>query len=164
MCLERAKKCLLPQTARRNANNDGTCTSIIKAVALGFGVKLDREVFYMRWIGGRDENSLECSFCHKREEIVGKLISSPSDYPRAYICNECVAVCASIIEDDRGIEEPGEAVEVTAPHPLLTHPLVSELMGAIERWIREESLGKSAVEEIAEVRRIAAMIAGTKPV
>src|SRR5205807_1343555 len=30
-----------------------------------------------------------------------KLISSPSDYPRAYICDECVAVCNSILEDDR---------------------------------------------------------------
>jgi ATP-dependent Clp protease ATP-binding subunit ClpX len=29
------------------------------------------------------------------------LISSPSDYPRAYICDECVAVCNSILEDDR---------------------------------------------------------------
>jgi ATP-dependent Clp protease ATP-binding subunit ClpX len=33
---------------------------------------------------------------------VAKLISSPSDYPRAYICDECVAVCNSILEDDRG--------------------------------------------------------------
>jgi hypothetical protein len=31
---------------------------------------------------------------------VGKLISSPSDYPRAYICPECIAVCNSIMEDD----------------------------------------------------------------
>ncbi len=33
--------------------------------------------------------------------MVGKLISSPSDYPRAYICDECIAVCNSILEDDR---------------------------------------------------------------
>jgi ATP-dependent Clp protease ATP-binding subunit ClpX len=32
---------------------------------------------------------------------VGKLISSPSDYPRAYICDECIAVCNSILEDDK---------------------------------------------------------------
>jgi ATP-dependent Clp protease ATP-binding subunit ClpX len=29
------------------------------------------------------------------------LISSPSDYPRAYICDECIAVCNSILEDDK---------------------------------------------------------------
>jgi len=44
---------------------------------------------------------LRCSFCHKSQDAVAKLISSPSDYPRAYICDECVAVCNSILEDDR---------------------------------------------------------------
>ena len=42
------------------------------------------------------------------EQRVGKLISSPSDYPRAYICDQCIAVCASILEDDRE-EEPARA-------------------------------------------------------
>jgi ATP-dependent Clp protease ATP-binding subunit ClpX len=46
-------------------------------------------------------DSLRCSFCHKAQEAVVKLISSPSDNPRAYICDECVAVCNSIMEDDR---------------------------------------------------------------
>src|SRR5271168_1171404 len=49
---------------------------------------------------GSDE-TLRCSFCHKSQDAVAKLISSPSDYPRAYICDECVAVCNSILEDDR---------------------------------------------------------------
>jgi ATP-dependent Clp protease ATP-binding subunit ClpX len=49
---------------------------------------------------GSEEN-LRCSFCHKSQDAVAKLISSPSDYPRAYICDECVAVCNSILEDDR---------------------------------------------------------------
>jgi ATP-dependent Clp protease ATP-binding subunit ClpX len=49
---------------------------------------------------GTDE-ILRCSFCHKSQDAVAKLISSPSDYPRAYICDECVAVCNSILEDDR---------------------------------------------------------------
>jgi ATP-dependent Clp protease ATP-binding subunit ClpX len=40
---------------------------------------------------------------------VAKLISSPSDYPRAYICDECVAVCNSILEDDRTEAQPGAA-------------------------------------------------------
>jgi len=45
---------------------------------------------------GTDE-ILRCSFCHKSQDAVAKLISSPSDYPRAYICDECVAVCNSSI-------------------------------------------------------------------
>jgi hypothetical protein len=47
------------------------------------------------------DSQLRCSFCHKSEDVVGKLISSPSDYQRAYICDECIAVCNSIMEDDK---------------------------------------------------------------
>jgi ATP-dependent Clp protease ATP-binding subunit ClpX len=47
------------------------------------------------------DDTLRCSFCHKSQDVVGKLISSPSDYPRAYICDECIAVCNSILEDDK---------------------------------------------------------------
>ena len=55
------------------------------------------------------EETLRCSFCHKSQDAVAKLISSPSDYPRAYICDECVAVCNSILEDDRGDAAPATA-------------------------------------------------------
>jgi ATP-dependent Clp protease ATP-binding subunit ClpX len=62
----------------------------------------------MKTARGSDE-SLRCSFCHKSQDAVAKLISSPSDYPRAYICDECVAVCNSILEDDRTETQPGAA-------------------------------------------------------
>jgi ATP-dependent Clp protease ATP-binding subunit ClpX len=62
----------------------------------------------MKTSRGSDE-SLRCSFCHKSQDAVAKLISSPSDYPRAYICDECVAVCNSILEDDRTEAQPGAA-------------------------------------------------------
>jgi ATP-dependent Clp protease ATP-binding subunit ClpX len=62
----------------------------------------------MKTSRGTDE-SLRCSFCHKSQDAVAKLISSPSDYPRAYICDECVAVCNSILEDDRSEAAPGVA-------------------------------------------------------
>ncbi len=47
---------------------------------------------------------------------MGKLISSPSDYPRAYICDECIAVCNSILEDDRS--EHASATPQKLPKPL----------------------------------------------
>ena len=47
------------------------------------------------------DDPLRCSFCHKTQEQVEKLISSPSDYSRAYICNECVGVCQTILEDEK---------------------------------------------------------------
>jgi ATP-dependent Clp protease ATP-binding subunit ClpX len=55
------------------------------------------------------DDGLRCSFCHKSQDAVAKLISSPSDYPRAYICDECVAVCNSILEDDRLDTKPAVA-------------------------------------------------------
>ena len=62
------------------------------------------------------EEMLRCSFCHKSQDAVAKLISSPSDYPRAYICDECVAVCNSILEDDR-TATPAAAVPNQLPKP-----------------------------------------------
>jgi ATP-dependent Clp protease ATP-binding subunit ClpX len=64
---------------------------------------------------GSDE-VLRCSFCHKSQDAVAKLISSPSDYPRAYICDECVAVCNSILEDDR-TAAPASATPNQLPKP-----------------------------------------------
>ena len=60
--------------------------------------------------------ALRCSFCHKSQDVVGKLISSPSDYPRAYICDECIAVCNSILEDDK--VEPLAGAPNRIPKPL----------------------------------------------
>ena len=61
------------------------------------------------------DDSLRCSFCHKSQDVVGKLISSPSDYPRAYICDECIAVCNSIIEDDRHDQSYGSPGKLPRP-------------------------------------------------
>jgi ATP-dependent Clp protease ATP-binding subunit ClpX len=55
------------------------------------------------------DDSLRCSFCHKSQDVVGKLISSPSDYPRTYICDECIAVCNSILKDDKS-DQPSSAL------------------------------------------------------
>ncbi len=62
------------------------------------------------------DDTLRCSFCHKSQDVVGKLISSPSDYPRAYICDECIAVCNSILEDDK--PEAAAAGPHKIPKPL----------------------------------------------
>jgi ATP-dependent Clp protease ATP-binding subunit ClpX len=56
---------------------------------------------------------------------VAKLISSPSDYPRAYICDECVAVCNSILEDDRS-ETHATAAPNHLPKPLEVKTFLDE--------------------------------------
>jgi len=77
---------------------------------------------------------LRCSFCHKSQDVVGKLISSPSDYPRAYICDECIAVCNSILEDDRPEKSYG------APHKL---PKPLELKEYLDQYV----IGQDAVKK-----------------
>jgi ATP-dependent protease Clp ATPase subunit len=46
-----------------------------------------------------DQQTLQCSFCNKTQDATAKLISSPSGYPRAYICDQCVLICNRQIEE-----------------------------------------------------------------
>ncbi len=93
------------------------------------------------------DDSLRCSFCHKSQDVVGKLISSPSDYPRAYICDECIAVCNSILEDDRSDQPYG------APHKL---PKPLELKEYLDQYVigQDATKKKLAVAVYNHYKRI----------
>ncbi len=92
--------------------------------------------------------------------MVRKLISSPSDYPRAYICDECIEVCLSILEDDRPGPSQSHVSPTSGSHPLLDHPLAPSLMHAIENWVQKESSGQNWVPAFGDVRRIAMQMLG----
>jgi ATP-dependent Clp protease ATP-binding subunit ClpX len=94
------------------------------------------------------EEILRCSFCHKSQDAVAKLISSPSDYPRAYICDECVAVCNSILEDDRAATPPA-----TAPNQL---PKPAEVKAFLDEYVigQEQTKKKLAVAVYNHYKRI----------
>ena len=96
---------------------------------------------------GSDE-ILRCSFCHKSQDAVAKLISSPSDYPRAYICDECVAVCNSILEDDRTATPPA-----TTPNQL---PKPQEVKTFLDEYVigQETTKKKLAVAVYNHYKRI----------
>jgi len=66
------------------------------------------------------EEMLHCSFCQKPQDAVAKLISSPGDHARAYICDECVAVCNSILEEDRGERVPTAQAKLPRPSEIKT--------------------------------------------
>jgi len=72
------------------------------------------------------EEPLHCSFCHKPQDAVGKLISSPGEHARAYICDECVAVCNNILEQERGERPP-------AGQPKLPRP--SEIKSFLDQYV-----------------------------
>ena len=107
------------------------------------------------------EGDLRCSFCSTSSSAVSKLIASPGEDPKSYICDQCVQTCASILEDDRlQIGHPVAIGSDQEASPLLTHPLTPQLLSLIEVWIRRESLGESSADELAEVRRLALRIVG----
>ena len=94
------------------------------------------------------EEILRCSFCHKLQDAVAKLISSPSDYPRAYICDECVAVCNSILEDDRAATPAA-----TTPNQL---PKPHEVKAFLDEYVigQEQTKKKLAVAVYNHYKRI----------
>jgi hypothetical protein len=92
-------------------------------------------------------NEMCCSFCRRKAPEV-KLISSPSDYPRAYICDQCIAVCTSILDDEEGERE---------------RDLWRELLDALRTWLERESEGADASSELDAVRRLATSILTGRP-
>ena len=61
----------------------------------------------------RDKSSVTCSFCHKKQEQVDKLIAGPN----VYICNECVDLCCSIIDSEPAARHSDFDIEAL-PKPL----------------------------------------------
>ena len=59
-------------------------------------------------MAGRSDDKFRCSFCGKTQEQVRKLIAEPQG---AYICDECVDICAEIIEEELGEDAEGAVEE-----------------------------------------------------
>lgn len=56
-----------------------------------------------------------CSFCRRSHRDVGPLVEGPGD---VYICNECVDLCASIIDQEKKRRGPsGKVAKVNTPSP-----------------------------------------------
>ena len=64
----------------------------------------------------RSDDEIRCSFCGKSQGQVRKLIAGPKG---AYICDECVDICAEIIEEEFENEEETGAAEETEQINLL---------------------------------------------
>ena len=48
-----------------------------------------------------DKREVRCSFCGRTQEEVKRIIAGPN----AYICNECIAICAEILDEEGTTEE-----------------------------------------------------------
>ena len=69
------------------------------------------------------QRAVRCSFCGKHQDQVRRLIAGPG----AYICNECVQLCMSILEDEHDTVQTA-AVEVpdAIPTPREIHKVLDQ--------------------------------------
>ncbi len=55
-----------------------------------------------------------CSFCGKSQDEVNKIIAGPD----VYICDECVELCMSIIEEEKQFERRADPIKVLKPQEI----------------------------------------------
>ncbi len=58
-------------------------------------------------MAGKGSDNIRCSFCNKTQDQVKKMIAGPAG---VYICDECVEICADIVEEE--YEEEAEETEL----------------------------------------------------
>lgn len=86
-----------------------------------------------------DEKNIRCSFCGKTQGQVKKLIAGPAG---VFICDECVDICADIIEEE---EEEMEAVRSTELDINLIKP------AEIKKFLDEYVIGQEAAKKVLSV-------------
>jgi ATP-dependent Clp protease ATP-binding subunit ClpX len=62
----------------------------------------------------KNDDILRCSFCNKSQNDVRKLIAGPT----VFICDECVAVCQDIIDEDQNFEPSARNLHLPKPHDI----------------------------------------------
>ncbi|MCQ2475749.1 MAG: ATP-dependent Clp protease ATP-binding subunit ClpX [Clostridia bacterium] len=60
-----------------------------------------------------DERKVSCSFCHKTQDQVSRMIAGDG----VYICNECIDLCQSIMDDEPKYNHPGRHERTSLPKP-----------------------------------------------
>ncbi len=65
--------------------------------------------------GKGTDGKVRCSFCNKTQDQVRKLIAGPAG---VYICDECVDICADIIEEEYDEEPIGSGIDINLLKPV----------------------------------------------
>lgn len=84
-------------------------------------------------------NDVRCSFCNKTQGQVRKLIAGPAG---VYICDECIDICADILEEEF---EDDEAAEAVHPEINLLKPI------QIKNFLDEYVVGQEEAKKILSV-------------
>ncbi|MDD6201917.1 MAG: ATP-dependent Clp protease ATP-binding subunit ClpX [Lachnospiraceae bacterium] len=88
--------------------------------------------------GKNSDGSIRCSFCNKTQDQVRKLIAGPEG---VYICDECIDICADIIEEEFDEEE----TENTVPEINLLKP------AEIKDFLDDYVIGQDEAKKVLSV-------------
>lgn len=81
----------------------------------------------------KNENQYKCSFCGKSQDEVRKLIAGPG----VFICDECVSLCNSIIEEEfKDIDNTQERIDL--PKPI-------EIKDVLDDYVIKQEEGKKSL-------------------
>ena len=83
-----------------------------------------------------EKKDVRCSFCGRTQDEVKRLIAGPN----AYICNECVAICADLIEEEQEEQEAADrfSLEGGLPTP-------AEMKAALDEYVIGQDRAKIAL-------------------
>ena len=84
-------------------------------------------------------NDIRCSFCNKTQNQVRKLIAGPAG---VYICDECIDICADILEEEL---EEDEVAEAAHPELNLLKPI------QIKNFLDEYVVGQEEAKKVLSV-------------
>ena len=85
-----------------------------------------------------DRRSIRCSFCGKTQNIANRLIAGNG----AYICDECIRLCMSIIADD--VDEP-EVVEESPELDFDSLPKPADIKANLDEYIVGQDRAKTVL-------------------
>lgn len=98
--------------------------------------------------GKISEEKVRCSFCNKTQDQVKKMIAGPSG---VYICDECVDICADIIEEEYEDDPETEELEINLLKPV-------EIKNFLDEYVigQEEAKKVMAVSVYNHYKRVTA--------
>ena len=83
------------------------------------------------------DDKIRCSFCNKTQNQVRKLIAGPAG---VYICDECIDICAEIMEEEYEDEPAQEGVEINLLKPV-----------EIKEFLDEYVIGQEEAKKVLSV-------------
>ena len=87
-------------------------------------------------MASNDKKDVRCSFCGRTQDEVKRLIAGPN----AYICNDCVGICADLINEEKDGEEAADrfSLEGGLPTP-------AEMKAALDQYVIGQDRAKIAL-------------------